>query len=200
MIIYGWKSTGIGQAQIPEPCPNCSTENSVQMHVFKKYAHVFWIPLFPFGNTAVTECDHCKQVLKKNEFSPQFKERYERLKEASAKALWTWTGTALFAVLVVYSSFASGKHQEELKTFAAEPQINDLYTWKIDGEYTLAKVVQVANDTVYLQFHEYSINKSYKVNRLLSEHPDAFSADLVGIPSDQIPSLVADDTISDIDR
>lgn len=200
MIIYGWKSTGIGQAQIPEPCPNCSTENSVQMHVFKKYAHVFWIPLFPFGNTAVTECDHCKQVLRKNEFPAQFKERYERVKAEAKNPIWTWSGLGLLAVLIIFAFISSGQHQEELKSYAANPQVNDLYTWSMEGDYTLAKVVSISNDTVYVQFHEYSINKAHKVNQLLSEHPEAFSAELVGIPSDQIPSLVADDTIHDIDR
>ena len=47
MIIYGIKATEIASEKINEKCSHCETENSINMVVFQKYLHIFWIPFVP---------------------------------------------------------------------------------------------------------------------------------------------------------
>ena len=41
--------------------------STVELSVFQKYAHFFWIPSFPLGKAALNQCSHSKQVLKQKE-------------------------------------------------------------------------------------------------------------------------------------
>ncbi|SMD42886.1 hypothetical protein SAMN00777080_1453 [Aquiflexum balticum DSM 16537] len=89
MIIFGSKATQVASETINEKCASCGTPNSIQMTVFQKYAHVFWIPSFPMGKTSITQCSHCKQVLEKKEFSRNLNTNYEILKSKSKTPIWT---------------------------------------------------------------------------------------------------------------
>jgi len=81
MIIYGTGVKQIKAARLNSVfCPNCGAEGSVIMHVFSRYAHVFWIPLFSLGKRGISECQHCKQALNVKEMPADLKAAYEYLK------------------------------------------------------------------------------------------------------------------------
>jgi zinc-ribbon family len=80
MIIYGSKAKQLAKEALIDQCPNCKTQSSVELYIFQKYAHVFWIPFFPLAKTAVTQCTNCKQVLKQKEMPSTFQMSYENLK------------------------------------------------------------------------------------------------------------------------
>lgn len=71
MIFYGTKSTQIGTESLFDKCSNCGTQNSLEMVVFQKYAHVYWIPFFPLGRTGATQCSNCKQVVQNKKSLPK---------------------------------------------------------------------------------------------------------------------------------
>jgi len=83
MVIYGHRATHLKTEQISDKCPNCG-QQSLIMGVFEKYAHIFWITIFPYGKTGTSQCQHCQQVLSDKEFTTELKETYKELK-ASAK-------------------------------------------------------------------------------------------------------------------
>lgn len=68
MIIFGSKKTLLDGAAVQNACPHCQSKNTVQMLVYQKYAHVYWIPFFPIRKEAFTQCEHCKQVLEEKDF------------------------------------------------------------------------------------------------------------------------------------
>lgn len=97
MIIFGTRSTHIASEQTEVRCNHCQSEHSVWVYIYQKYVHVFWVPFFPFGKTVVSECGHCKQVLRQREFGAELQLTAQNLLR-SAKTPW-WTYFILFLVL-----------------------------------------------------------------------------------------------------
>lgn len=63
MIIFGTRSKVLSNKNNKTfTCNYCNTPNSI--HIFKliKYFHIFWIPIFPYSSSLITQCTHCKQV------------------------------------------------------------------------------------------------------------------------------------------
>ncbi|WP_057937970.1 zinc-ribbon domain-containing protein [Algoriphagus resistens] len=110
IFFYGTRSTHLKTAPLDDPqiqCQHCHTAGSMTMSVFGKYAHFFWIPLFSIGKTGGTQCNHCKQVLRKRELSPQLKTTYQELKSATKTPVWYFSGLILLSALIVLPLLAS---------------------------------------------------------------------------------------------
>lgn len=101
MVIYGTRTTELGKEHLIDKCPNCGTQNSIDIYVVQKYAHVFWIPFCPTGKTGVSQCSHCKQVLNRNEMPSHLATRYENLKAQLKTPIWTYLGLAVIAGLFI---------------------------------------------------------------------------------------------------
>jgi len=103
MIIFGQRASKIGEFDINETtCSYCEKENSQHVSIYGKYAHVFWIPVFPFGKKAVAECKHCKRTYEQSEFTPELKSKYKEAKKNVKTPIWHWLGLMLvFGLLIL---------------------------------------------------------------------------------------------------
>ena len=82
MIIYGSRAVHLASAQPTSiTCPSCGTQGSLVISTFRRHAHIFWIPLFPIGKTGVSQCQHCKQVMKVKEMPNNIRKEYEYVKD-----------------------------------------------------------------------------------------------------------------------
>lgn len=161
MIIYGSKATGLASENINHDCPGCGADKSITMHIFQRYGHVFWIPLFPFNKIAVSECNNCKQVLRRKEFPKTFNERHQKLKAEAKTPWWTFAGLLLLALLITSGIVASKMDDKENAQLVLEPKPGDVYEVKLAyNEYTLYKVDRVEGGMVYLFENEYSTDKT----------------------------------------
>lgn len=127
MIFYGSKATKIGTESLFDKCSNCGTSNSMEMVVYQRYAHIYWIPFFPIGKTVGTYCSHCKQVLPNKEFSDTLKISFSNLKAASKTPVWTFTGLALAAVLIVWGVSMSKQKDQQNAALIVDPRKGDIY-------------------------------------------------------------------------
>lgn len=101
MIIFGGRASNIGNFDIPNSkCSYCEEGDTQRISVFGKYAHVFWIPIFPIGKKAVAECTHCKRTIEQKEFSPELKSLYQENKNKAKRPIWHWFGLGIFGLLV----------------------------------------------------------------------------------------------------
>lgn len=101
MIFYGTRASNIGNFDIPNSkCSYCELGNTQRVSVFGKYAHIFWIPIFPIGKKAVAECTHCKRTIEQKEFSPELKKLYQENKGKAKRPIWHWLGLGIFGLLV----------------------------------------------------------------------------------------------------
>src|SRR5687767_980352 len=130
MIVFGTRVKLLGTKPTTETCNNCGTQHSVQLSIFQKYAHVFWIPFFPLGKIAVSECNHCKQALRTNEFPPSTRLAYDNLKRESKTPLWMFSGLALVAVFVIFTSYESKQNHKKNAALIEAPAKGDLFEVK----------------------------------------------------------------------
>ncbi len=201
MIIYGSKATELKTENITGKCPHCATPASVQMTVFQKFAHIFWIPFFPTGKTGATSCSHCKQVLQKKEFDTSLLENYETLKVQTKTPVWTFSGLVILILLISWGVVQSRQHDAKNAKIILIPQKGDIYEIK-NGyqQYTLYKVDSIAGDTVYLLTHQYETTKLSGLRDLKNKGDEAYSADLLPMLKSDLKTMLDKGEIVDIDR
>jgi hypothetical protein len=201
MIIYGSKATQIATENIADKCSNCGTQNSIQMSIFQKYAHVFWIPFFPIGKTGVTQCSHCKQALQKKEFSGHLTETYETVKTNSKTPLWTFSGLVILTALIVWGVISSKQSDAKNARLILTPQKGDIYEIKKDyKQYTLYKVDNVIGDTVFLLINQYETNKIRGLSDLKNKGVEAYGEDVLPLVKTDLKNMLDKGEIINIDR
>lgn len=166
MIIYGTRSKELAHQTIAGPCPNCGTPNHTEMHVFQRYAHLFWIPFVALNKTGVSQCNHCKQALRTKEMPPALKSEYETLKAQTKTPLWMFTGVALLAVLIASIVVDENKKSAATAEYIKHVQPNDLLETKVEEGYTYLKVVAVKGDTVYVKGNKEAVSLESGLHKL----------------------------------
>jgi len=198
MLIYGTKNKEIAKEHLIDKCPQCGTQNSIDMYVFQRYAHVFWIPFFPIGKTGVSQCDHCKQVLKLKEMPSSMRTAYDNLKAQTKTPIWTFAGLALVAVLITIIIISDKKKAAKNAQLILTPQTGDIFEIKTkDNQYTLYKVNQVAGDSVFVQVNNYETNKISGLDDLKKKD---YSQDVFGFSKAELKQMLEKGEIIDIDR
>ncbi len=200
MIIYGTKSVHLKTQQPPTlVCPSCASQGTTAISVFRKHAHIFWIPLFPIGKKGISQCQHCSMVLWAKEMPEQIKRACFNLKKESKGPLWQFSGLVLIGIFIVFSIYANGEDKKRELEYLKAPQIGDVYEFKIKtGGYSTLKVVNVTNDSVYVSPNEYEINKISKIYRI--DKPENYSDIVYGISNKQIQLMYNTGEIFDINR
>ena len=160
MIIYGSRNKQLAKEIIAEKCPHCGTQNSIDMHVFQKYAHVFWIPMFPMGKNGVSQCDHCKQVLTSSKMPSSLRTAYENLKAQTKTPIWMFIGIALLAILIFTIVIEEKEKSDHSKTYIKDLKVNDILQTKVAEGYTLYKVKAVKGDSVFVVQNKFVVATS----------------------------------------
>ncbi|NNE77208.1 MAG: zinc-ribbon domain-containing protein [Pricia sp.] len=52
-------------------CPYCNQTGTLTVSRSTNWFHLFWIKLFKVSETRVAECEHCKRVYFKDEFTEE---------------------------------------------------------------------------------------------------------------------------------
>jgi antitoxin component YwqK of YwqJK toxin-antitoxin module len=111
MIVYGTgevKHRSSHTAIIKSKCPECG-EPEVTFHFFKKYFHLFWIPVFPYQSRQLAFCEKCHAGYQESIPSSL----HSDLERARSYASFPWQAfSGLVILAVVISSityFSDGK-------------------------------------------------------------------------------------------
>lgn len=171
MIFYGSKAANLKNGKLLNmQCSNCNQTTSMTYSVYGKYAHVYWIPFFPFEKTAFVECDSCKRTFEDKELTPENKKKLYSENERTGKTkypLWMFSGLALVGALIAFGTYQSGVTDDEEKEFAKVPKMNDVYHIKLtNGFYSSAKVTDVNKDSVLLIFNNYETDASTGIDKI----------------------------------
>src|SRR5258708_8267647 len=169
MIIYGSRAKQLAKETISESCPHGQNANSIDMYVFKRYAHVFWIPFFPVGKTGASQCGHCKQVLKLRQMPSSLRMAYDNVAARSKTPYWTFALSAIIAALIINGIIQSGMHDARTSKLVQAPQPGDILEVKKGAEiYTLYKVADVRPDSFSVYPLMYSVTKQSGLSKLVS--------------------------------
>lgn len=200
MIFYGTNSSRLKDGQLPNvTCPNCENQTSMTYSVFGKYAYLYWIPVFPIGKTNILECNSCKRTYKLKELPEQIQRKFETEKHTGIPFLH-FSGLAIILLIIAYFSYSSSKHKEAEAEYIKLPAIGDVYSVLSEskGHYTSMKVTSVTNDSVYVVFNDYEIDKRSSIDEI--DIATNYSTFTDGYTKEELVSLYEEETIYNIDR
>jgi hypothetical protein len=201
MIVYGIKSRQVAKELVVEKCTECGRLNSTELYIFQKYAHLFWIPFFPVGKTAVSQCDHCKKVMKPKTMSEAVRSTYDIASKQVKTPLWAFSGIAVLVVLVSIAIVISNKNDEENARLVDTPQSGDVFEIRTaDRQYTLALVDHIEKDSVYIRYSDYETNKISGLGKLKRRGKDIYSPVTFGYGKAELKDMLNKGEIVDIDR
>ena len=202
MIIYGTNGAHVRTAQLPGvTCPGCATSNTLQLSVFSRYAHIYWIPLFPYSKPTVTQCSHCQQAWEEKTIPSELRNLAQTLKKETRAPLLHWAGLAIVAALIGWGAVAGMWDGRENKSFLAAPRVGDIYTVREkegEGDYSLLKVVSVKGPTVDVVPNEYQIDNNHPIDKLNA--PAKYSKKSFALSKFELQIMQNKGLLTDVDR
>ncbi|MCW3101675.1 MAG: zinc-ribbon protein [Bacteroidetes bacterium] len=158
MIVYGWRQAQTAKEDISEcTCHNCGKPFTLSIYVFHRYAHIFWIPLFPIGKTVKSHCSSCGLPLEKKEMPQELRHAFGNMNNRNRIPVWMFSGLILIAGGIICSMVNRLIADHKNKELIENPFAGDVYEVKQGpGIYTTYKVERVADDTVFLLVNQYT--------------------------------------------
>jgi len=106
MLIFGIRSTLLHQFHITQKCGNCNNAETVNMYVFQKYFHIFWVPVFPIGQRTVSQCTFCKQVLETNQMPASYSDALSDFQQQTKTPWWAFIGLGIIGLIFLVGLFS----------------------------------------------------------------------------------------------
>jgi len=201
MIIYGTNGTHVRTQELPGvACPACKTSNSLRTSLYSRYAHVYWIPLFPFEKLAAVQCGACNEVWKHNAAPASIAPVVREVRQQISHPYWTWAGLAAVVAIAVFGYLASIRDRHTDEALLLEPRAGDIYTVRSDsaGMYSLMKVQRVGGNNVELVANDYQIDNVSPINKLNS--PEKYSKEPFTLTRLELQIMRRKDQLTDVDR
>jgi len=199
MIIYGYRSSHLLTEPVAGNCLACSTTNGLRISVFGRYAHIYWVPLFPIGKVGASECGHCRQVLQPKEMEPGLRQLFQELKHRTRAPWWHFTGVLLAVAALGWILLANSNNRRANHSFITTPHKGDLYHIRTsNGHYSLWKVQEVAGNAVKLLANNYEIDNETKVQEL--NRPENYAPDPLELTRYDLSIMLEKDEIVDVER
>jgi hypothetical protein len=201
MIIYGTNGKHYATETLAgTACPACHTPESVQVGLVSRYAHIYWIPLFPYQKIAVTQCLSCQASWEEKGLAPALAPAVRAAKQRSRAPYWTWAGLLLIAAVSLYGYLHSIRDAHTDEALLASPHVGDIYTVRADSsrQYSLLKVQQVGGNIVELVANEYETDNAAPINSL--NEPARYSKEPFTLTFLDLQIMRRKGQITDVDR
>lgn len=202
MIVYGTKASTLKNGQIINvDCPNCNANTSMKYSVFGKYAHLYWIPLFPFEKITAAECNSCKKTYLYKDLPQNIKIKLDREKEKHGSKIPVWMFSGLFLILggIAYGFYSSDKSDREAVEYIKNPKAGDVYSYVISqSRYTAIRVDKVVKDSVYLTDNDYETDQTTGIEEI--DVPKNYTINKEVLTKEGIQKMFKDKLIFEINR
>lgn len=203
MIVYGWKGSHIKSGQIINTnCTQCETNTSMIYSIFGQYAHIYWIPLFPYKKKTFVECSNCKKTFDKYTFTDEIKSKIKRENEKNGNSrypFWMFSGVIIIAGLIGYSYLNDILVDNEEDKLIKDPKIGDIYHVRLfNGHFSSFRIDKVQRDNLDITLNDYETDLMSSVDEInISEN---FTNQKINISPLRLYSLYKQDTIYTIER
>jgi hypothetical protein len=163
MVIYGWNTKTIKQAPLPDyECPHCQQKQS-QIAITAYYAHLFWIPVFPYKKTAAIVCGNCKHVTEEGAITSGTTVSIKQLKAAVPVPKYLFSGLVLIVIGIGYLIYQNNENAARRSAYVSDPKVGDVYLLKtkkdtVKYNHYLMKVREINGDSLLVSFSSYSYN------------------------------------------
>ena len=200
-MVFGSKAKLLSSETIMDKCPSCGQQGSVQLHVYQKYAHIYWIPIFPTKKIVNSQCGHCKQVLDEKQMLDSFANALVTLKANAKAPKYLFAGSAVLVVLIVALFIGISNDNKENLAFITAPQKGDVYEVKTGtSQYTLYKVEKLEGDSVFVKMSEFEADKLSGLSKIKSKGSSVYAADNFGFSKNELKQMLEKNEIIDVDR
>lgn len=202
MIIFGTKKKYLLTERIMDKCRNCGSSNTIDMHIYQTYGHVFWIPLVPTAKEGISVCSSCGQRYEARQMPEYLIQPFIETRNKAKTPIWTFGGLGLFAIgigLLVYSGIQDNKMDAK---YVKDPQRADEYEIKTEDDmYTLYRVEQVEGDSVVLLINDWESDQQSGINSILRKKKnEGFSDNRVTVSREDITKMYQDNHIIEVNR
>jgi hypothetical protein len=108
---------------------------------------------------------------------PSFLQFYcTELKKNTKTPLYMYAGIAVFAILIAISFYLQTQADKQNQDLLSSPKIGDIVEVNAkSNEFTLGKIIKVSNDSIFLLWHQYTVNKEEGLNDLIENNDKEFS-------------------------
>lgn len=167
MIIYGTGGKKLLTEQLNDNCPQCESDNSLEITIAAKYFHVFWIPFFPIGKTSAVYCEKCGYTSEIPSTSEQINAKSEELESKLSAPAYLSSGLVITLLVIIFFVFRGIEKNKGTEEYIYNPMAGDIYEIKtINDSYSLLRIEAVFNDSVYLCFHEIEVEDKSDLTEL----------------------------------
>lgn len=199
MIIYGVGKKHLLTESLDGKCPKCNSDDSISMEVSAKYFHIFWIPFATYGKKVFVICLKCRFNWDLDFLPQQFKEQYAQIKSSIHTPRYLFTGLVLTLLIIVFFIFRGIEKDKRTEEYIYTPKAGDIYEIKTeDNWYTLLTIVNVIDDSVFVCYHKYEIDRKYDLKDLNREKD--FDAEIYFYFKDELINLYNEGNVLSVER
>lgn len=201
MIVYGWNSKVLKESPFPgQKCISCGAEDT-HVVVTGSYAHIFWIPLFPYKKSLTIVCGNCGLDSKPKQVSPEVTQFAKKLKSTVRFPLYMFAGSGIVALLIGIFAVIGFIDNQKIEGYLNEPHVNDIYYLYNEEEtseykFYLWKVIDVKGDSIDVSPNTFHYN--YHPTRL--EPEDGFFNYYYTVHKSRIKTLFDEDMLRKVMR
>lgn len=198
MVLVGTRDSNVKNGSIShEKCPKCNEENGLDFSIYRRYAHLTMIPLFPVGKLVFIKCSHCQERFDYEDLSEtsQLKLRNEKLDHS----LWMFLGSIILAVFLIFTINNYFLEKDETSILIKDPLQGDVYDLKLsNGFYSNMRIDKVTTDSIFTTHNDFNASMPYDIDDL--NKTENYSNKKVYYSRKDITKLYEEDEIVKITR
>lgn len=117
-MLFGTSEKDFGAFDIEGlKCRSCREASIQKVTLLSKYFHIWWIPMFPIGQRAISECSNCKKTLGVHEFSKSLTKKYWKKRAFFKRPLRHWGGAIFFGLVFIFNTLTGdGKDRKDYRS------------------------------------------------------------------------------------
>src|SRR6186713_661881 len=170
LFIVGTRSYNLKNGQTGKfLCPKCSEQAALDYSLYKRYAHLTLIPLFPVDKEIYASCSSCSEIIEFSELPEDAKPKIEAIKmSTSSKApFWMYSGTAILVGLAIFGAYSFLNAGDNSKKYLKNPKPGDVINLKLsNGYYSTIRIDGVTKDSVSGTLNDYDAYLPYETDNI----------------------------------
>jgi hypothetical protein len=127
---------------------------------YQRYAHIYWIPLFPLNKLVFLKCASCKHAVERKDMSMEEKAAISSQLAKARTPVWTFSAMAVIALIVAGATYAQHVTTNRTLAYQKAPKAGDIAVLfgKSDAEhpFVVLRINKIEGEAMDLSFSNYA--------------------------------------------
>jgi hypothetical protein len=178
-FVTGKSRKKIAAERLSQSCWECEFPNAVELTIYQKYRHLYWLPIFPRGKEYETQCSRCGDEVIWEEIPEDIAlKTYDFQNKINRTPPWVYSGIYVFIALVISVWYLVSADNQKDIDLLKNPKLGDVYDIRKNGGYSFCVVADIKKDTVFLRYATKSVEKWYQTESLKEEKDILYSTQI----------------------